>query len=120
MNPYLRLLPLAALACGLPAAIAFGVPRLVVSPLPAAAIGEIHLAGHSVVTRGGRTLLIDDHGSPVAPAVWRLYGHVLARAGLVPSLVEWDKALPPFGVLLSEARAAALIAEEAIDAVAAE
>src|SRR6185312_13596921 len=34
--------------------------------LPTAAIGEIHLAGHARVMRGGKPLLIDDHGAPVA------------------------------------------------------
>jgi uncharacterized protein len=74
--------------------------------LPAAAVGEIHLAGHSAVVRGEQTLLIDDHGAPVAPPVWRLYLRALARFGLVPSLVEWDKALPLLARLLEEARAA--------------
>lgn len=83
-------------------------------------IGEIHLAGHSRVLRDGIAMLIDDHAARVSPPVWELYRRLMARIGPVPTLVEWDKALPPFGVLLSEARAAALIAEEAIDAVAAE
>ena len=50
--------------------------------------------------RGGKTLLVDDHGAPVAPAVWQLYRRALERCGLVPSLVEWDKSLPPLAVLL--------------------
>jgi uncharacterized protein len=72
--------------------------------LPAAAVGEIHVAGHSRVLRGGQGLLIDDHGSPVAPAVWDLYRRALKRFGLVPSLVEWDNNLPPLTQLLDEAR----------------
>ena len=84
--------------------------------LPAAAIGEIHLAGHASVVRGGKTLLIDDHGAPVAPAVWQLYRRALERCGVVPSLVEWDKALPPLAVLLREARAAADVARTLADA----
>ncbi len=84
--------------------------------LPAAAIGEIHLAGHARVVRGGKTLLIDDHGAPVAPAVWQLYRRALGRCGAVPSLVEWDKALPPLAVLLQEARVAADVARALKDA----
>jgi uncharacterized protein len=84
--------------------------------LPAAAIGEIHVAGHASVMRGGKTLLIDDHGAPVAPAVWRLYRRALARCGVVPSLVEWDKALPPFATLLQEARTAMVVARAAREA----
>jgi uncharacterized protein len=83
-------------------------------------IGEIHLAGHSRVLRDRIAMLIDDHAERVSPPVWELYRRLMARIGSVPTLVEWDKALPPLGVLLSEARAAALIAEEVIDAVAAE
>jgi uncharacterized protein len=78
--------------------------------LPATAVGEIHLAGHSAVLRSGRTLLIDDHAAPVSPEVWRLYRRALRRFGRVPSLVEWDKALPPLCGLLDEARAAERIA----------
>ena len=72
--------------------------------LPAAAVGEIHVAGHSRVMRGGQSLLIDDHGSPVAPPVWDLYLLAIERFGLVPSLVEWDNNLPPLTQLLDEAR----------------
>ena len=74
--------------------------------LPAAAVGEIHLAGHSVNDTNGRTLLIDDHGSPVVPAVWALYEHALRRFGAVPTLVEWDTDIPALEVLLAEARRA--------------
>lgn len=74
--------------------------------LPAAAVGEIHLAGHSVNDAGGRNLLIDDHGSPVAPAVWALYERALGRFGMVPTLVEWDSAIPSLEVLVAEARRA--------------
>jgi hypothetical protein len=73
-------------------------------------VGEIHLAGHSAVLRSGRTLLIDDHATPVAPDVWRLYGRALGRFGVVPSLIEWDKSLPPLSALLEETdRAARLL-----------
>jgi len=63
--------------------------------LPAAAVGEIHIAGHSRVMRGSQSLVIDDHGSPVAPPVWESLLRALKRFGLVPSLVEWDNNLPP-------------------------
>ena len=81
--------------------------------LPAQAIGEIHLAGHSSrQIEGGQTLRIDDHGSRVAPQVWALYAQALARFGPVPTLVEWDTNVPTLEVLLAEAaHAAALLAE---------
>lgn len=77
--------------------------RAYLAALPAAAIGEIHLAGHARRAVGERVLLIDDHGSRVSPAVWRLYYHCLGLIGPRPTLVEWDTALPPLPVLLEEA-----------------
>ena len=74
-------------------------------------IEEIHLAGHSRVSRGGVEILIDDHASIVSEPVWRLYARALDRFGLVPSLVEWDKDLPPFDTLIGEAREAGRIAQ---------
>jgi len=72
--------------------------------LPRAAIGEIHLAGHSVrELNDGRTLRIDDHGSRVIPEVWALYAEALALFGPVPTLIEWDTNVPPVEVLLDEA-----------------
>jgi len=75
--------------------------------LPAEAIGEIHLAGHAVNDADGRPILIDDHGSPVAEPVWRLYERALARFGARPTLVEWDTDVPPLPTLLGEAAQAA-------------
>jgi uncharacterized protein (UPF0276 family) len=82
--------------------------------LPPAAVGEIHLAGHSVRQIDDRqTLRIDDHGSRVAPEVWALYTEALARFGPVPTLIEWDTDVPPMAVLLEEAAKAAALIEEA-------
>jgi uncharacterized protein len=82
--------------------------------LPAASVGEIHLAGHSLRRlEDGRTLRIDDHGSRVAEEVWALYGEALARFGPVPTLIEWDTDVPPLAVLLEEAARAARMMDEA-------
>lgn len=80
--------------------------------LPAVAVGEIHLAGHSVrpLPEGG-SLRIDDHGSRVAAEVWALYREALARFGPVPTLIEWDTDLPPLDVLLGEANHAGTLLE---------
>jgi len=81
-----------------------------VDALPRGIVGEIHLAGHS--TQDG--LVVDDHASRVAPGLWSLYAHTLRRFGPVPTLVEWDTALPPLAVLLGEAeQASALLREQA-------
>ena len=74
--------------------------------LPAATVGEIHVAGHARNDADGQTILIDDHGSRVAPPVWTLYGEALQRFGAVPTLVEWDTDIPELPVLLAEARTA--------------
>jgi uncharacterized protein (UPF0276 family) len=88
--------------------------------LPAAAIGEIHLAGHSLkLLDGGRSLRLDDHGSRVTPAVWELYAQALERFGPVPTLVEWDTNIPPLDVLLGEAAHAGALLESASHALTA-
>lgn len=87
-------------------------PIAYLDALPAAAVAEIHLAGHARVTRDGATLLIDDHGAPVADEVWALYRRAVARFGTVPALVEWDRQLPPLPVLLGEAHKAELMSRE--------
>ena len=84
--------------------------------LPADAIGEVHLAGHSVNDAngaGGRTILIDDHGSRVTPDVWTLYRRAIERFGPVPTLIEWDTDIPALAVLLDEAAIADRVAREA-------
>jgi len=71
--------------------------------LPAAAIGEFHLAGHQANPVGDGVILIDDHGSAVADAVWALHGEALRRIGRRPALVEWDSRLPALDLLMAEA-----------------
>jgi uncharacterized protein (UPF0276 family) len=89
-------------------------PSAYLAALPPEAVGEIHLAGHSVrQLDDARTLRIDDHGSRVAPEVWALYAEALARFGPVPTLIEWDTDVPPMAVLLEEAAKAAALIEEA-------
>jgi hypothetical protein len=77
-----------------------------VDALPRGIVGEIHLAGYS----DQQGLVIDDHGSRVRPAVWRLHEHALAKLGRVPTLIEWDTELPPLSTLLDEADRAAAVA----------
>ncbi|UUZ76588.1 DUF692 domain-containing protein [Polaromonas sp. P1(28)-13] len=87
--------------------------------LPPAAIGEIHLAGHSIREFGqGRTLRIDDHGSRVAPQVWALYREALERFGPIPTLIEWDTNVPALEVLMEEAAIAEKILEEYLNEIA--
>ena len=73
-------------------------------------VGEIHLAGHTVQADDeGDLLLIDSHDGPVADAVWKLFEIVIAQCGLIPTLVEWDSAIPDWPILKAEAAAAQVI-----------
>ncbi|HKU97167.1 MAG TPA: DUF692 domain-containing protein [Vineibacter sp.] len=78
-------------------------PAAYLDALPAAAVAEIHLAGHACNDADGETILIDDHGSRVCDAVWSLYRRAVARFGLRPTLIEWDTDVPALDVLLEEA-----------------
>jgi uncharacterized protein (UPF0276 family) len=82
-----------------------------IETLPAEAIGEIHLAGHAVNDVGDDTVLIDDHGSRVPPAVWSLYVKALELLGRRPTLIEWDTEVPALEVLLGEAMWADMLAQ---------
>jgi uncharacterized protein len=86
-----------------------------VDALPVGIVGEIHVAGYCET----ESLVIDDHGSRVRPAVWSVLAHALRRFGAVPTLVEWDTDLPAFEVLLDEARHASELAVHATALVAA-
>lgn len=74
--------------------------RAFLAAIPAAAVEEIHLAGHD----HAEGLLIDTHGTRVAAPVWALYRETVARLGPVPTLIEWDTDIPPLAVLLDEMR----------------
>lgn len=77
---------------------------------PLAHVGEIHLAGHARdADENGVAFLIDSHDAPVADPVWALYETVVAQRGAVPTLVEWDSAVPDWPVLMAEAAAAEAI-----------
>jgi uncharacterized protein len=73
--------------------------RAFIDGVPAAAVGEIHLAGHAV----SDGILIDDHGSRVCDEVWALYGYAIRRLGARPTLIEWDTDIPPLATLVDEA-----------------
>jgi uncharacterized protein (UPF0276 family) len=88
--------------------------REYITALPAAAVQEIHLAGHSSRNLDGHDLLIDTHDTRVAPGVWALYEAAVARFGRVPTLIEWDTDLPALEVLVAEAHQADRLAGEAL------
>lgn len=67
--------------------------------MPTERVLQIHVAGHS---QREDQLLIDTHGSAVRDEVYDLLGHVLARVGPVPVLLERDQNFPPFAELREE------------------
>ncbi|MBT8768141.1 MNIO family bufferin maturase [Metapseudomonas boanensis] len=78
-----------------------------ISALPAGAIRQLHLAGHSDYGH----YLIDTHDQPVCDPVWALYQHTLAHLGPVSTLLERDDHLPPLDELLSELQKARALAD---------
>jgi uncharacterized protein (UPF0276 family) len=81
------------------------------------AVGELHLAGHCHVHDAHGDIVIDDHGSRVCDAVWRLYRHAIARFGTVPTLIEWDTDIPELDFLLDEAARARRTCESVLPEV---
>lgn len=89
--------------------------RAYLDAFPMAAVGELHLGGHDAQEdEHGQPLLIDSHGAEVADPVWALYADVIAGAGPLPTLIEWDTDVPDWPTLAAEAeRAASLMARVA-------
>ncbi|MHB1204344.1 MAG: MNIO family bufferin maturase, partial [Rhodospirillaceae bacterium] len=81
--------------------------------IPAEAVGEIHLAGHSIEGEGEDRVLIDTHSTRVCDDVWDLYRKAITRLGPRPTLIEWDRDLPKIEVLVEEARIADRVMAEA-------
>lgn len=73
-----------------------------IDALPAALIGEIHLAGHSPDGDPDSLLVIDAHNASVADPVWRLYQRLVDRIGARPTLIERDDNIPAFADLMAE------------------
>lgn len=93
-------------------AVNFGFdPIARMAELSPAAIGEMHLAGHTLADG----CLIDTHGARVCSAVWALFEEACRRFGPRPTLIEWDTDLPALDVLLDEARTAASVARRAVE-----
>ena len=84
-------------------------PRAWLAAVPLHLVGEVHLGGHDSEELPSGPLLIDSHGKAVADPVWALFAEVIARAGPLPTLVEWDNDLPDWPVLAAEAARAGRI-----------
>jgi uncharacterized protein (UPF0276 family) len=78
--------------------------------IPVDRVGYLHLAGHSDKGK----YLLDTHDHAVSASVWDLYREALRRFGRLPSLVEWDDAIPPLEDVVAESRRAAAIEAEVL------
>ena len=78
--------------------------------IPIERVGQFHLAGH---TDYGDYLL-DSHIGPIGAPVWALYRRAVERFGPVPTLVEWDEAIPSFSEVCDEAERAKRIEAEVL------
>ena len=91
--------------------------RAYLEAFPLDLVGEIHLAGHFVAKDDQeKPLYIDAHGSPVIAEVFALFESVIARAGPLPTLIEWDNDVPEWPVLRAEALAAQRRLDRALSA----
>jgi len=78
--------------------------------IPVDRVGYFHLAGHADKGK----YLLDSHDHAVPAPVWALYREALRRFGRVPSLVEWDDAIPPLAEVVAESRRAAAVEAEVL------
>jgi uncharacterized protein (UPF0276 family) len=79
-------------------------PAAYLDAFPVQYAEEIHLAGSAeIADDDGSALLIDAHDRTVRDAVWALYARVIARAGPIPTLIEWDNDVPGWDALYAEA-----------------
>ncbi len=85
-------------------------PHEYISALPAAQIGQIHLAGHSVL----KNFLIDTHDAPVCAQVWDLYRWTLEQIGMRSTMLERDGNIPDWATLALELREIEAIRNEKI------
>ncbi len=72
------------------------------SKIPMQAVGEIHIAGHTLERHMGEDILIDTHDATVVSGVWALLKETLDIAGPKPVLLERDGNIPQLDVLLEE------------------
>lgn len=84
--------------------------RAYIDRIPAHAVGQFHLAGHTDLG----DLLLDTHDGEVCDPVWELYAYAVKRIGPRPTLIEWDANVPAFSVLESEVSRACATEAEAL------
>jgi uncharacterized protein (UPF0276 family) len=84
--------------------------RRYLDELAPSSVCQLHLAGHTLQP----DFILDSHVGPVPDTVWDLYRHALTLFGRVPTLVEWDEAVPELDQVLAEAQRAEAIELEVL------
>ena len=77
-------------------------PHAFVRAMPASRVKQLHVAGHEDCG----THLFDDHRGPVPDTTWSVFDTAISTFGEVPTLIEWDRAVPPLETVVAEARTA--------------
>lgn len=77
-----------------------------INRVPSSLVSELHLAGHTIKKLEDGQIRIDTHNQRVCKEVWELYELASKRFPLAPTLIEWDKDLPTFEILMEEAEIA--------------
>jgi uncharacterized protein len=73
-----------------------------IKTLPDGAVGQIHVAGHSVVETDLGIVRIDTHDQPILPVTFDLAKEAMARFPDASVMIEWDDHIPPLGELLGQ------------------
>ncbi len=68
--------------------------------IPSAAVGQIHLAGHSIEETDLGTVRIDTHDHDVREEVWSLYQIAKHKWPAASTMIEWDDHIPALSELL--------------------
>ncbi|HZP99829.1 MAG TPA: DUF692 domain-containing protein [Reyranella sp.] len=84
-------------------------PRAFLCAMPRERVRQFHLAGH--LNKG--THIIDTHDHPIIDDVWDLYAEAVRLFPGVPTMIERDANIPPYGELLAELDTARRIAAQA-------
>ncbi|WP_423069063.1 DUF692 domain-containing protein [Devosia sp. CN2-171] len=66
--------------------------------IPLQNVVQVHLAG----SRRKEQILVDSHADPVSQEVWRLLEWLRLRCRPNAVILEWDRAFPPFAVIVAE------------------
>ena len=89
-------------------------PIQYIKEFPLSKVQEIHLAGYKEeADEKGFPLLIDTHDHHVSETVWNLFKQVIEYTGPLPTLIEWDAALPRWETLHAEAQRAESVMSQA-------